>query len=395
MKKFLLFFGVILISCNFIYSLKLEFKNEVGRKYRFKNWNKQEIFRNGVFYRRIESLNKATIEILAVTNDSGFYQGKYYYYEKNPQLNEPFELKTIYESKFLKDKYGRMKVSPDILMPTLRSVPTFPPDDISPGFSWKAPGEEIHEGILVRENIIITPINVNYVYLGNEIIEGREYAKILIDYHLIDYPQNDPDILSFTGFSHSVYYWDISNSSPAFYNEEYSFMFTIRNGETVLYRGTTEGKMDEVIDLIPEKKEELIAEISNKMDITTGKDVSISNVIDGIIVNLGNILFDFNKYNLKKEYEKKLDALAEVLRKYPSIDIIISGHTDNIGTEKYNQALSENRAKTVAEYLMRKGVAQSRISYIGFGSRFPVADNSTEEGRQKNRRVEVKLITKE
>jgi outer membrane protein OmpA-like peptidoglycan-associated protein len=150
-----------------------------------------------------------------------------------------------------------------------------------------------------------------------------------------------------------------------------------------------------VIDLIPEKKEELIAEISNKMDITTGKDVSISNVIDGIIVNLGNILFDFNKYNLKKEYEKKLDALAEVLRKYPSIDIIISGHTDNIGTEKYNQALSENRAKTVAEYLMKKGVAQSRISYIGFGSRFPVADNSTEEGRQKNRRVEVKLITKE
>ncbi len=391
MKKFILSF---LLLSSFVYATKFEFINEKGRKYRFKNWNKQEIYRNGAFYRQVEALNKVILEITDVTNEFAMYEGKYHYYEKNPQLNEPFQLKAIYESKFYKNKYGEMKVAPNILMPTLRSVPTFPKEDIKPGYSWKAPGEEIHEGILVRENIIITPIEVNYFYLGDEIINDKLYAKIIINYHVIDYPKNDPDILSFTGFSHSVYYWDISNSAPAFYTEEYSFMFTIANGETVLYKGSTEGKVDEIIDIEKKQKEELINEISTKMDINN-KDISISDVIDGIIVNLGNVLFDFNKYTLKKEYEKKLDALIEVLRQNPSIDIVIYGHTDNIGTEKYNQLLSENRAKAVANYMIKKGLASNRISYIGLGSKRPIADNSTEEGRQKNRRVEIKLITKE
>ncbi len=393
MKKVLFIFPVLIFT--HLFSLKIEFVNEIGRKYRFKNWNKQEILRNGVLYRKVESLNKAVLEIVAITNDFALYEGRYNYYEKDPQINEPFQLKNIYASRFFKNKQGVIKTSPDVLMPTLRSVPTFPEEDINPGYSWSADGEEIHEGILTRENIIIAPLKANYVYLGNEEIQGKLYAKILINYHLLHYPKNDPDILSFTGFSHTVYYWDISNSAPAFYTEEYSFLFTIRNGETVLYRGTSEGKVDEIIDIEREKKEELIAEISNRMDIKNEKEISISDVIDGIIVNLGNILFDFNKYNLKKEYEKKLDALADVLRKYQSIDIVISGHTDNIGTEKYNQALSESRAKSVADYLIKKGIASSRISYIGFGSTRPIADNSKEEGRQKNRRVEIKLITKE
>ncbi len=390
MRKIFLFFLIF----NSLYATKFEFIIEKGRKYRFKNWNKQEIYRNGAFYRQAESLNKVILEIKDVTNDYGLFEGKYHYYEKNPQLNEPFQLKSIYESRFYKNKYGEMHVPPNILMPTLRSVPTFPKEDIKPGTFWKAKAEEVLEGILVRENIIVNNLDVSYFYIGDEVINDKLYAKLLISYHVITYPKNDPDILSLTGFSHSVYYWDISNSAPAFYTEDYSFMFTINSGETVLYKGSTEGKVDEVMDLNKARKEELVSEISNRMDINN-KDISITEVLDGIIVNLGNVLFDFNKYNLKKEYEKKLDALIEVLRQNPTIDIVIYGHTDNIGTEKYNQALSENRAKTIADYMIKKGIASNRISYIGFGSKRPIADNSTEEGRQKNRRVEIKLITKE
>ena len=288
-----------------------------------------------------------------------------------------------------------MVISPDILMPSLRSIPVFPTNNVEPGFSWRGEGEEIHEGILVRDNILRFPVDVDYKYLGDETVEGKLLAKISIDYHIFHYPKKDPDIFSFTGYSHSLFYWDISNAAPAFYSEEYAFMFTLHNGETVFYNGNSEGKMDFVSDITNQQKTAIMNEMASNMANGPNSGISIKEAADGIIVSLGNILFDLNQATIKKDFDRKIDALADVLRKYPQIDIIVSGHTDNTGAESFNQALSDNRAKAVADALIKRGVALSRISYIGFGSSKPAADNSTEEGRAQNRRVEIKLITRE
>ncbi|MDM7322712.1 MAG: OmpA family protein [Gammaproteobacteria bacterium] len=99
--------------------------------------------------------------------------------------------------------------------------------------------------------------------------------------------------------------------------------------------------------------------------------------------------FDFDKYNLKPEGKKALDALVAEMKIDQIEEVTVVGHTDSIGTEAYNQKLSERRAKTVADYLVSKGVPAAKIKAYGKGESQPIADNRTKAGRAKNRRVEV------
>ena len=99
--------------------------------------------------------------------------------------------------------------------------------------------------------------------------------------------------------------------------------------------------------------------------------------------------FDFNKSNIKPAFQPSLDKLATVMSKYNRSEITIIGHTDSIGSNPYNQRLSEDRARSVKDYLVRRGVAASRMTIVGRGESEPRDTNSTEAGRQLNRRVEI------
>ena len=99
--------------------------------------------------------------------------------------------------------------------------------------------------------------------------------------------------------------------------------------------------------------------------------------------------FDFNKSHIKPAFQPSLDKLATVMNKYNRSEITIIGHTDSIGSNAYNQRLSEERARSVKDYLLSRGVAASRITIVGRGESEPRDTNSTEAGRQLNRRVEI------
>jgi len=102
------------------------------------------------------------------------------------------------------------------------------------------------------------------------------------------------------------------------------------------------------------------------------------------------LLFDFNQFFLKSGSKEGLHVIAEILKEHPGKRIRIVGYTDNVGSEQYNLRLSLQRAQSVADYLIYvEGVEKSRIEIEGKGEANPVADNSTEEGRRKNRRVEI------
>jgi outer membrane protein OmpA-like peptidoglycan-associated protein len=107
---------------------------------------------------------------------------------------------------------------------------------------------------------------------------------------------------------------------------------------------------------------------------------------------LKNIFFDFAKATLRKSSNAELNRLANILEEYPKMRIRIIGHTDSVGSKSYNQKLSEDRAKAVADYLIKKGVAEDRLEYLGAGESMPIATNSTEEGRQQNRRIEFEIL---
>jgi outer membrane protein OmpA-like peptidoglycan-associated protein len=109
----------------------------------------------------------------------------------------------------------------------------------------------------------------------------------------------------------------------------------------------------------------------------------------GIVLNLGDVLFASGNSTLAGGAHTRLDKLVLFLDKYPDRTVAIEGHTDSVGSEDYNQGLSERRAQSVGTYLKAQGVAASRISALGKGESDPIADNDSQGGRQQNRRVEV------
>ncbi|MGC9092089.1 MAG: OmpA family protein [Bacteroidota bacterium] len=105
-----------------------------------------------------------------------------------------------------------------------------------------------------------------------------------------------------------------------------------------------------------------------------------------------NPLFEFNRATLQKEYMPDLNRIVEILRANPELAIRVEGHADEIGSDEYNMALSLRRAETVKNYLVQQGISPNRIAVKGYGKTKPIAPNDTEEGRQKNRRVEFTIL---
>lgn len=109
----------------------------------------------------------------------------------------------------------------------------------------------------------------------------------------------------------------------------------------------------------------------------------------GLIVNMPDVLFDFNKYTLKPEAREKLAKVSGILLAYPDLKVQVEGYTDSIGSDEYNQKLSEERADSVRGYLVQQSVQDNNVTAEGYGKTHPVADNATASGRAQNRRVEL------
>ena len=144
--------------------------------------------------------------------------------------------------------------------------------------------------------------------------------------------------------------------------------------------------------------------IGNKMDKQAQK---IEEVLPGaevvrteeginlILDENSRVTFDYNKASLTSVAKTNLDKLVEVFNEYPDTDLLIVGHTDNVGSQGYNLPLSQKRAQSVKDYLVGKGISSSRLTSKGKGLEEPIADNTTAEGRAQNRRVEIAITANE
>ncbi|MCP4387929.1 MAG: OmpA family protein [Gammaproteobacteria bacterium] len=127
----------------------------------------------------------------------------------------------------------------------------------------------------------------------------------------------------------------------------------------------------------------------------TLRETGVSVERDGDNINLimpGNITFVTAGHDLNGDFHEVLDSVIIVLQEFNKTIIVSAGHTDNRGSDEYNQGLSERRANAVAQYLLAKGVVEARIDSVGFGESNPIADNGSAEGRSLNRRVELSLL---
>lgn len=143
--------------------------------------------------------------------------------------------------------------------------------------------------------------------------------------------------------------------------------------------------------VIGHRMDEKARELEQKLD-----SAKVERVGEGILVTFeSGLLFDFDSSTLRAAARSNLSELAETLNDMSDSELLISGHTDSVGTDEYNMTLSERRAKSAADYLMGRGVSGARINVVGLGETEPVATNDTAAGRQQNRRVEVAIYASE
>lgn len=121
------------------------------------------------------------------------------------------------------------------------------------------------------------------------------------------------------------------------------------------------------------------------IDVTRDGDVIKLNLPDGVT-------FDFGKSNLKPQFYPALDQVAGTMAQYNQTIVEVSGHTDSVGSDEANQTLSVQRANSVSNYLMGKGLMRERFEVVGMGERYPIASNDTDAGRAMNRRVEIRVV---
>jgi outer membrane protein OmpA-like peptidoglycan-associated protein len=121
-------------------------------------------------------------------------------------------------------------------------------------------------------------------------------------------------------------------------------------------------------------------------------NIALSQIEKGEKTTLNNVLFELDSYDLSEKSNIALSFVADYLKNHPSLNIEISGHTDNTGTDEYNLKLSRNRAYSVYEFLVNNGVDAETITYHGYGSSRPFTSNETAYGRSKNRRIELKIL---
>lgn len=397
MKKSVLFFIILCLSQASLYPEVFRFKYLPGDQYRFISTVEEDIYINGLYSHSAEIINKASVEIPEVKGNSGLLLSTF---------NTSHRLKgetgvslwgEFYESRFYRDEFGVYSEDKGQFMPVVRNVPRFPEGPVKEGDSWSFDAYEVHD---FRPSFGIPeaytfPIQVFYTYKGLEEVKGHPLHRIEISYNVFFRPQRPSNHtglypVRITGYSNQVLWWDNAAGRPHAYEEEFEIFFLLNDGQEVGYAGTAEA---ELLESPKMDRTRLIKEIEEVLTGQDVKDASVTETEKGVTITLENIQFLPDSAVLLAGEKEKLKVIAEILSKHPERDLLITGHTAWAGTERGMQLLSEQRAQAVAEYLHSLGAGSPEgIIIQGFGGRFPIGDNSTEEGKRKNRRVEITIL---
>ncbi len=301
-----------------------------------------------------------------------------------------FKQREKYPVDFYIEPTGRFIVENSDYMPNLRHIPTFPEREININESWKADGELVINNFS-RPFKLTFPVE----YTLSKVVKQKGLDIAVIDYtYTINmdlagaaYPSDFP--VKIAGHNKGVIYWDITNNRPADIRDLYRIAFIFRGPNRSLSSVEFQMAIETENNVFPNVKENDKSKDIADMKKSLPQGVDVESEDRGLVVTMGDLLFDFDSYSIRKDTREKLDKIAEIVKeKYPDREIIVEGHTDNVGNRGYNKSLSEKRARSVSEVL-KSQLGHDKFSFKGFGQDKPVSDNATKEGRQKNRRVEI------
>ena len=397
MRKILLLFLLIL---PIIFSFaevptpaKFEYKYNTGTKYRILSEVDENVYLNDVFSHNAKMLNKIAVEIVGSENGSGTMQATLEMSEKITGNFSTYEVTEKYESTYQQDRLGYCTVDKKYFIPMARDIPAFPDHELKPGDVWSGNGREVHDfrkGFNISEPYAF-PVTVSYQYLGKD--ETGLYDLISIKYsvdHKTNFPKRNKDnylqLARITGSTIQIMKWDNKRGRAFSYSEEFNFVFELIFGDTIRFTGTAKGEVIEAEDIDKDKIAEEILDSGLE-------NVTVEKVEEGIKITIENIQFLPDSAILADVELEKLETIIEILNKVPNNDLLIIGHTALAGTPEGRKTLSTQRAKSVAEYILSAGVrGEKQIRIQGKGAEEPIATNATDEGRKKNRRVEIIIL---
>jgi len=230
------------------------------------------------------------------------------------------------------------------------------------------------------KNFYITDCESNFdaveFYIGDDKTQTVEGQKTRIDYSLKEGASAPSDLQVRRNYANAIK----SLGGTVLYESDYYIsMKAVKNGKEI-WASVATANSATVYTLIVLEKGEMVQEV-------TASDMLDALNKDGHLALYIN--FDTGKYDIKPESQPIIDQIVVLLKNNPDLKLSIEGHTDNVGNAQSNKFLSDERAKSVMNAVMRQGIDVSRLSAVGWGQEKPIADNSSEEGRAKNRRVEI------
>jgi outer membrane protein OmpA-like peptidoglycan-associated protein len=385
------------------------YRHQTGDKYRILSTVREDVYVNRQLTHKAEILNRIAVEVTGETGGKGRHKAVFQTSERavrdgaavrgrqQPSGDDrTFQWTREYESVFDRDRLGYLTIDKQYFMPVVRDVPVFPGKDLKIGDKWSAEGHEMHD---FRDSLGITepyriPFTANYVFLGKQQWKGKTYPAFSVNYRIAAEPEAVPGHVwpkRISGSSNQTVYWDSGMGQPVAYRERFSMVLELSNKQTWEFRGEAEA---EVIESQRMEKKQIAEEIAEEIKNMQIPDVTVRVVDEGITLSLDDIRFQAETANMLPGEREKLDKIAEILLRYRDRDILVGGHTALAGgNAKSRMDLSLKRAGVVADYLLGKNVRTAdRVVVRGYGAEQPVADNRTEEGRRKNRRVEITIL---
>jgi outer membrane protein OmpA-like peptidoglycan-associated protein len=376
------------------------YKHTAGDKYRILSTVHEDVYVNRRLTLRSEILNRVAVEALEAGAGTGRLRAVFQTAERAVRTNrgaggQSFQWEREYESEFQRDRLGHIAIDRRYYMPVVRNVPVFPDRDIRVGDSWTADGHEMHD---FRDSFGINepyriPFTARYTFLGEREWKGERYPAFSVSYRIFleplpvagaRYPRR------ILGASDQIVLWDPALGQAVSYSESFRMVLELSGGMTVEYRGTAEA---EILAAPWMNKDQAVRDINHDIAALGIADASARIVDGGIAISLENVQFAPESAELLPAELLKLAKIAEILRRYPDRDILVGGHTALAGTEQGREQLSRDRAAAAADYLIAEKVRlPERVVVRGYGAEQPLGDNNTEEGRRRNRRVEIIIL---
>ena len=368
-----------------------------GEKYHVVSTVSETVLVNGSLDNSTEELDKIAVEVADTKADAGYQVATFQSSFRLSGSGDTYELSEDYPSEFWRDGKGAYAINDKYFMPTERNIPLFPDGDVAVGQTWNSPGsvvQDLRQAFGVADAFHF-PVTVSYTYLRNENRGGIDCAVISASYTIFyKVPSPPPGQGTYParvmGTSQQTYWWDRTAGREVYAEEQFDLVFTLVNGNEVEYSGKATG---ELVEAQPMDRAKVTQDIQN--EVNGIPDASVQSTPQGVTITLDNVNFPPNSDQLLPAEQEKLKRIAEILTQYPDRDLLITGHTANVAgyTEQEHQALSEQRARAVADMLLSLGARRAdQMTVRGMGDTDPVADNSTEAGRAKNRRVEITIL---